>query len=227
MQMVNRARHLLLFALSALAGCVQPAMQASGSGFGNRTSVVSFPACEAKVEFSGNPEVVSDAEKQQLEKSLGTYGKTNVSAWRFGQYRLEEVASCICRDYPMTHGEFHASWIAQGFTEIPLLRTKIDGVGAAMEYERTYSVEDSRRFRTVLLESNDKCAMLLGVKAPQTKAPSIRFYSSLLPTAMATTASPPNRNIESRLRQLEQLLKDRQITQDEYNQQRKKILDSL
>ncbi len=222
--MGSLALHRCLFVLAMLVigGCAQqqfPGAQGSQAG---KTATVEFAACRVGVSFSGIPEQVPKEETQKLIDSLGKYAKVDADARRFDQYRLSEVAVCICRDMPFTDQDFEiGTFLVKSVYEI-------DGVGWATVIEQERSPAERMHTLAVRLGQVQNCGMWMYVHAPPTNdAAKDRFFGTLRATQVATPTSPAGMNAAARLLQLDKLLKDRLITQDEYNTRRKRIVDSL
>ena len=107
---------------------------------------------------------------------------------------------------------------------------ELKDVGEAIEMEVANSPEENRRVKMVRLKNAPNCMSAQIVVSPVGSSAAPAFFSSLVLTPTASNASPNQPtagSVAERLRQLDQLLKDRLISQDEYNKRRLVIINSL
>ena len=219
-------RLLLLIVLFTVVGCAQLPIGGAAGGVG-LPEVRDMPACGVSVRFSGYPEKLSADQVQSMTKPLGEYAKWEIAGWQFTKHRLSELAVCACRDFPLTAAEFEAS--------LPAIVTNsyvIAGIGDAVEREVIESTERKLRQQWVWLKHAPSCLLVQSAIAPEPNNAATAYFATLtlMPTpnaALRSPAQPPGGSIAERLRQLDQLLKDRLISQNEYNKQRSVVLESL
>ena len=183
-----------------------------------------MPACGVSVRFSGYAvQIPADVLRAAITKQFGNYAKWDITGWSFSKYRLEEFAGCACRDFPFTAAEFEKASLATPAYAIA-------GIGQAFETEGVESTEAKMRMKSVLLKHAPSCMLMQGVVSPEPNNAAAAFFPSLalIPNAaLSSPAQPPGGSVAERLRQLDQLLKDRLISQDEYNKRRNVVLESL
>ena len=210
------SRIVLVAIASVFAGCAQ--IPSNGV---NEPVSKNLGACGVNVQFSGQPEQVAPSALSSITKSLDVYGKWETSGWRHSKYRLTEYAICACRDYAFAASEFEKS--LQGLKIFTIV-----GIGQAAIQENNESSEAKNREQWVQLAHAPRCILIQGVISPESINAADAFFPTLAliskPNALAPSS---NRAIADRLKQLEQLQKDRLISQEEFIKRRNQILDSL
>lgn len=212
-----------LFPLLVLTGCAQPV--GVGGGRVEPAGIVTFQACRVSVTFAGSPEKVSANEVQRMyAQEANKYDKWEAEAWRSSQFRLNQIAICQCRDYPIT--PIDTAQIIGGPVKNEAV---IAGIGTAKDYEQDQSTQQRLRFRFIHLDAIPNCVFIQMVGAPPANETAASpFFSSLTPASTSGSPMQPAAGAAAeRLRQLDQLLKERLITQDEYDVRRRRILESL
>lgn len=213
-----------VLALASLASCAQ--LPSTGPVIAHGPSV-DLQSCRVSVQFSGTPSTLTSAEMQSFAKSLGDYAKWDVTAWRFTKFRLVELAVCMCRDYPIPESELGSM---TGWNEGAGSQTVKEELGATSEFWLDKSADEKLRMQIIKFKDLDRCVMAQYVQSPDPYVESRRFFSSPTPLAKVTGAplgSPSKGSVAERLRQLDQLRKDRLITEEEYSNRRRVVLDSL
>ena len=217
-------RRLLLIVFLTVGGCAQLPIAGSADGFG-LPAVRNMPACGVSVRFSGHPVELSEGEAKVVARDFGEYAKWEITGWKFHTHRLLELAVCACRDYPLTAAEFEDNPPADVTRNYV-----IEGIGEALEMEKVQSSQEKTRLKIVRLKSASSCMLVQQVVSPTPNNAAAAFFPSLALTpnvAPRLSAQPPAGSVAERLRQLDQLLKDRLISPDEYNTRRRVVLDSL
>ena len=206
----------------ALVGCA-PMQDSRGGG---QSSVVELKACGVRVTFSGNPKKMSADQIQEGRASLGEYYKWEVDGWVSSQFRLAQVAMCICRDSPFVQLDLEAE--PNGFIGSTRRAVDVEGVGAGNTFYGERSPTERQRIQLVGTRMFPNCAVMqIVVSPPADDGVEGPFFSSLTSSTVAARQSRPTGNVADRLRQLEQLRKDGVISNDEYTNRRRVILDSL
>lgn len=215
---ISTVSRIVLAMASVFAGCAQ--MPSNGV---NEPVTKNLGACGVKVQFSGQPEQVAPSALNEVTKTLGEYGKWEASGWRYGKYRLTEYAVCACRDYAFAASEFEKDASLQDLKTFTIV-----GIGQAAVKEFNEPVEAKTREQWVQLAHAPRCMLIQGVVSPEPINAAEAFFPTLAliskPNELALSS---NRAIADRLKQLEQLQKDRLISQEEFIKRRNQILDSL
>lgn len=225
-------RRFLPLALLAIVGCAPLPIAGLAGGLG-LPAVRDMPACGVSVRFSGYPEQLPADVVQGIKKHFGEYAKMEITGWRFAKHRLLEAAVCACRDFPFTAAD------VENHPGLNATHTyAIAGIGEAVENEEDKSAEEKLRNKRVRLKNAPRCILEQTVMSPEPNSAAATFFPSLalMPIAALSLPVQPSsnspaeigqRSVAERLRQLDQLLSDRLISQDEYNKRRRVVLESL
>ncbi len=221
-------------ALLALSACSQlPGGTQAGSSTPSRVEV---DKCGVTAGFSGPPRRVSAIEMKSITDRLGNYAKWTSEGWGFDRYRLIEVALCMCRDYPFTEGEksdmMNSLGETSGINRKELSKELTHNLlGTIAEYEvNDRATSGKERLKILFPKNAESCFAIFGVKAPSSEISSTPFLAGIEPSVAAGSQNlndPKASTVADRLRQLDSLLSQRLITQGEYNERRRRILDGL
>jgi hypothetical protein len=204
-----------LMVFSAMVGCAQMPVNDSGVSISK-----DFPACGVKIEFSGQPKQIPVEAAQEFTKLVGNYGKFTGIGWTYSKYRLSELSFCLCRDSPLTDEEFEKQ--SSLFDKPP---ATISDIGESLEFTSHESVERKIRLQLVRLNNAPSCLLVQYVLTPESINTDPNLFSSLALISPAKTA--PKGDVADRLRLLDKLLKDKLISQEEYNKRRIIVLELL
>ena len=215
-----------------IIGCsTQQTLNAANAG--QSSTEVNFSNCEVKVQFTGQAREFNSNETLQLTGSLPKYGKWRATASIYEESRLTEWAACLCRDYPFTDAEkFARPGVFQANASGRDLRIyDKTQIGSAFEFESPESNPTTLvRVRVSAPASAPSCLLLQGVAAPESKSVARLFLEHASPsnhTKPELAQAQESSSALLRLKRLDQLLDEKLITRDEYDQRRKIILDQL
>ena len=210
--------------LLALCACAPLPNQKYSSDIAVHSTIKDIPACGVRVQFSGTPSELAASDIQKYANALGEYAKWEVTGWHFNKHRLRETAICLCRDYPLTAAD------VEGIRDPNVTGTSsIRGIGETVTQESQKSPEEKFKWRSVRLTSQPLCMFMQHIISPEPDNAAAVFFPTLalIPSPPQTVPAPPRGTIAERLRQLDQLLTDRLVSQDEYNKRRSAILEAL
>lgn len=189
-------------------------------------NAVDLPACNVRVEFSGTPRTLSAAELSAQTNGAST--RAGVSAVGLGYQSSEvgETAVCTCGQHDLAEDWFVA--------EVDAARRKNGGRGSSERLRgigRAYDIEIGSppagvlaRNRVLSLEMRPACLLELKLIQSIAAAPST-FLSRVF--VIQPGESNSTGEVANRLRRLDELLRDKLISQAEYEQARKKIIENL
>lgn len=210
--------------LLALCACAPLQSSRPGADIALQPTITDIPACGVRVRFSGNPSQLAANQIQTIAKSLGEYAKWEVTGWYFTKHRLTETATCVCRDYPLTAADVEDA-ADQRVTNTSL----VNGIGESATFASEKSPDERLRWRSVRLANQPLCMLTQHIVSPEPDNAAATFFPTLalIPALPQPAQAPPRGTIAERLRQLDQLLTDRLVSQDEYNKRRNAILEAL
>ena len=182
--------------------------------------------CRVKVTFSGAPRTVSVSELGRLTGELSYRADWSVNGWSFENQNTSELVMCACKNRALTDPEVVT------FTDS--FRRALGGRGSSFSMAslgRVYDFQalkqsDGIEERTRLLSPSaaDSCLVVLTVRE-LTSGSLSTFLSRVDPLNKTTPDAELLNALAERFRQLEQLLRDKLISQDEYEAARKRILN--
>lgn len=226
---------LLSAGILALSSCRQlPSHISIGNKVSTDDANARFEQCSMSVRFSGSPRPFSPHEMSEFEDLMTEFAKWEVDGLWYERYRLAQGAICICRDHEITETE-----IAQ--REAAATRTKKD-----YKFIRGYNPPRSRRAFEVQASLSDgikdHVQILFPIAAPRcvfvqfsrydesTSSAATAFlnsYESPSRDSLKPALDVPKRSVADRLQELHELRRGELITEKEYEQKRKAILDGL
>jgi hypothetical protein len=216
--------------LLALASCAQLPPHVS---IPHKTDVANtsatFAQCAMSVRFTGPPRALSPQETAALGVQLTKFYKWEVDGLGYEQYRLMETAFCVCRD-----AAFSSSDIAQAESALRSNKDyKFLGAYDLAYSRRAFEFESSASSNGI----TDRMQFAFPTVAPRCMfVQAIRFDSSTSSAAgvffgTAQPATPasrsPSGSAANRLEELGDLRRRGLITEDEYQQRRRAILQGL
>ena len=231
--MIKRTCHSTIYLLLPACSQLPPAFSPS---IASATSTgVELGKCSVTATSSGVPRRYRENELRPAVDAMSNYAKWTVEGWVFEQYRFTESAICMCRDYPYTRGErvaVSANIQAQLRTSVPREFTDAS-LGVFFDYDVPIESPAAKdRVRVLYPTKADSCLAYLSTRMPVTETSGSQFFLRLSPSGAAPSspsapAARSNAAVAERLRQLDSLLKEQLITQEEYSERRRRILEAL
>lgn len=220
----------IIFAVTlgaALSGCAQNQMAGSQ---GSQPTTKSFDACGMSVRFSGQPESLPMEQSRSLHKlfDVPPEGQAWIHRSLLQGVPKNEMAFCACPPEEKLH---------QLKVEMNSTSKYQDGIGTTWEMPTT-EVEGGTKMavKIALADAAPSCLTFQFVVSTGTPdsltTAAAPFFSSLaaipkVPQKTAVFRKGSGPTASERLKQLDQLLSDKLITQQDYNTRRTAILESL
>lgn len=218
--------------LVVLAGCASPypSKQVGARVEGN---TVSFEGCNFKIVFSGAPKpkpididsaIRNSASRVQMSDILG------YSAFTFEGFNFQETALCTCMGFPIEAGatkfssaESLRSQLGEGLIVTPTNWQEGAVFGKVADFEFRYkSGTEGYGKATYLGNCEGGIVAFNVVDAAKAKA----FVESIAPLQVTSNPGRDPTSID-RLRTLEKLRDEKLISDKEYQERRKAIIDAL
>ncbi len=216
--------------MALISGCAQNQLPGLRGSLGSQPTIKNFAACDLSVRFSGQPEEMpKDSIRPELNKSGG---KQEGQSWMYVSellgVRKVEVAVCVCQT------DFSLPNVVSEVRKTGIYNKYVDGIGYVTESPVIETDNGAKMLTKVSSGTASSCYVLQSVGATGTpesvKEAASPFFSSLAPMPKETqkpAASLTNVPASERLRQLDSLLKEKLISEDEFNKRRAIILDTL
>lgn len=215
--------------VAMVAGCAQNQMPGPQR---SQPTTKDFPACDLRVQFSGQPHEMPSQFAADFSKNGGTISGT---AWLYASTRLgesrTEMAFCYCPDESKLE-EMH-----QEVKRKSPFGLYIDGLGHVQETPLFEGEQGDKVTIKSAIRDQSRCIMtqvVKGTAAPQVvRDEAVPFIASLSalpkppPKFQQLEESPTGKYTVERLKLLDQLLKEELITPEEFNTRRAKIIDNL
>ncbi len=233
--------HLVAMLLVAVTGCAQNFRAQSQ---GSLPTTKNFAACHVSVRFTGQPEPLEGRLADNLSERFGAQpeGESWIYLSAIQGVGKGELALCVCPSEPI---------FTQLKIEMNSTSKYVEGIGSTYEAP---SVELDGGAKILMKiawgDSSASCliaqAFITNAATTAARSAAEPFFSSLaaLPKGPPKTAifrndgsatqklqqleeSPTGKYTVERLKLLDQLLKEKLITHEEYNTRRAKIVDAL
>ena len=208
----------LWLAVATFSGC------AASPGRTTVGAATLLPKCAASVVFSGPPRVLTPDEVLRATANLSGIAGWSAEGSFFDSPVLAEIAICICREPAFAETELvaMADSIRREQHGGKGSSSAVEGLGQTYDFGPIVSERGlTERSRMVSLQGASSCFASLTVRELPSSAPS-SFLARITPTKRADGSG-----IAARFEQLDQLLRDKLITRQEYDAARKKLLEQL
>jgi len=216
--------------MALISGCAQNQMPNSRVSQGSQPTTKNFAACDFSVRFSGQPEEMREDSVPGMDKQSGETLEGPI--WMYASellgVRKAEIAVCMCQaDVTLldARSQFRKTGIYSKF---------VDGIGYVTESPVIEIDNGAKMLSKVSFGTASSCYVYQAVFTKGTpesvKEAALPFFSSLAPIPKETQKSAANlTNVPAseRLRQLDSLLKEKLISEEEFNKRRSIILDTL
>lgn len=221
---------LVLLLVASTAGCAQNQIVESR---GSQPATKNFDSCGLSVQFSGPPEELRANVAAELANAVGV--PIDGTAWGFTSVRQDiskrETVFCSCPDEPKRRElQFEVTRMS-GWNDF------VPGVGHVQQGPMIEVEGGERALIKITLGAASKCFLYQTVFAAGNPEVVKKSVSSFLSSVMALSKQPQNveqiepsqagKSSVDRLKLLDQLLKEKLITPEEFNIRRAKIIDSL
>ncbi len=237
-----KSKIALAIVAAMVAGCAQNQMPGPQR---SQPTTKDFPACDLRVQFSGQPQ---EMPSQFADEVLKDGAKLDGTAWLYASTRLgetrSEAAYCYCPD------ESKLEEVHQEVKRKSPFGRYVDALGHVQETPLFEGDQGQKVIVKSTLRDESKCILIQlvnGSAAPQViRDEAVPFLGSLsaLPKPPRKTGifrtdgsaaqklqqleeSPTGKYTVERLKLLDQLLKEKLITPEEFNTRRAKIIDNL
>ena len=231
-----RQMYSSLTVLLILAGCDSLSSTISLNSAGSVPTYKTIAKCEVRQGFDGEPRQLTTDELRPLALSLGQYEKWDLQGFTYERYRVGETFVCACRDYPFKDAEVVQlrdslrSALRNGKAVRDVKEFEVENMGPAIEFiYDALSTEASEKIRIIQPRHTPSCLSMQATKVSATALESMKFFTRLAIAGKEPLLLPSQNisNTSERLRTLEQLHKERLITDEEYSQKRGAILSQL
>ena len=190
-----------------------------------------FQKCAVRQGFTGKPRPLRSDEMKQMESLFGQYAKWEIQALAFEQYRRSEMLLCTCRDYPFSETEIKTMADAARSTKGSgdQKTFTLDGIGLGFDYFGETSLPEAvDKLRVINPQRAPSCLVIQAIRAPTTDIDASGFFGRISMTIDdATKPRSTEGSAADRLRLLEELRKEHLISEQEFQQRRKVILEKL